>query len=48
MTAIAFPMPEEIEALADGVERFLKAEVFPRHDYGTVLPFRRVFVIAYH
>lgn len=32
MSAIAFPIPEEIEALADGVERFLKAEVFPRHE----------------
>lgn len=32
MGAIAFPVPEEIEALADGVERFLKAEVFPRHE----------------
>lgn len=31
MTTIAFPVPEEIEALADGVERFLAAEVFPRH-----------------
>lgn len=31
MTAIAFAMPEEIEALADGVERFLATEVFPRH-----------------
>jgi alkylation response protein AidB-like acyl-CoA dehydrogenase len=31
MSAIAFPIPDEITALADGVERFLKAEVFPRH-----------------
>ena len=31
MTAIAFPVPVEIEVLADSVERFLKAEVFPRH-----------------
>jgi alkylation response protein AidB-like acyl-CoA dehydrogenase len=31
MGAIAFPVTEEIEALADGVERFLAAEVFPRH-----------------
>ena len=31
MTAIAFAIPEEIAALADGVERFLRAEVFPRH-----------------
>jgi alkylation response protein AidB-like acyl-CoA dehydrogenase len=31
MSAIAFPVPEEIQALADGVERFLKAEVYPRH-----------------
>jgi alkylation response protein AidB-like acyl-CoA dehydrogenase len=32
MSAIAFPIPDEITALADGVERFLKAEVFPRHE----------------
>lgn len=32
MSAIAFPIPDEIAALADGVERFLKAEVWPRHD----------------
>ncbi len=27
MNAIAFPIPEEIQALADAVERFLKSEV---------------------
>lgn len=32
MTAIAFPIPEETAALADGIERFLRAEVFPRHE----------------
>ena len=31
MSAIAFAIPDEIAALADEVERFLKAEVFPRH-----------------
>ena len=31
MAAIAFPVPAEIDALADSVERFLKTEVFPRH-----------------
>ncbi|HYA36332.1 MAG TPA: acyl-CoA dehydrogenase family protein [Candidatus Binataceae bacterium] len=32
MTAIAFPIPEQIRELADGVERFIRAEVMPRHD----------------
>ena len=32
MTAIAFPIPEEIVVLADGAERFLRSEVFPRHE----------------
>jgi acyl-CoA dehydrogenase len=32
MAAIAFPIPEEVAALADGAERFLRAEVFPRHE----------------
>ena len=31
MTAIAFPIPEDVLAVADGVEAFLRAEVFPRH-----------------
>jgi len=32
MSALAFPVPAELNALADNVERFLKAEVFPRHE----------------
>ena len=31
MTAIAFPIPDDVLAVADGVEAFLRAEVFPRH-----------------
>ncbi len=45
MSAIAFPIPEEIAALADGVDRFLKAEVFPRHerDHALLSDPRRTF-----
>jgi acyl-CoA dehydrogenase len=32
MGAIAFPIPEEVAALADGAQRFLETEVFPRHE----------------
>ena len=31
MSAIAFPIPREIEEIADGAEAFVRAEVFPRH-----------------
>ncbi|MCP5025608.1 MAG: acyl-CoA/acyl-ACP dehydrogenase [Actinomycetia bacterium] len=31
-SAVAFPLPEEIEAVVEGVEAFVKAEVIPRHD----------------
>jgi acyl-CoA dehydrogenase len=45
MSAIAFPIPEEIAALADAVDRFLKAEVFPRHerDHALLSDPRRTF-----
>ena len=32
MTAIAFPIPDEITALADAVEAFIRAEIVPRHE----------------
>jgi acyl-CoA dehydrogenase len=31
LTAIAFPIPDEVIAIADGIEGFLRREVFPRH-----------------
>ena len=31
MTAIAFPIPDDVIAIADGIEVFLRREVFPRH-----------------
>ncbi len=31
LTAVAFPIPDEVIAVADGVEAFLRREVFPRH-----------------
>ena len=31
MAAIAFPIADEVEAIADNIEAFLRAEVFPRH-----------------
>ncbi|HLZ81983.1 MAG TPA: acyl-CoA dehydrogenase [Caulobacteraceae bacterium] len=45
MTAIAFPIPEEIVVLADGAERFLRSEVFPRHekDHALLSDPRRTF-----
>ncbi|MCP3853457.1 MAG: acyl-CoA/acyl-ACP dehydrogenase [Actinomycetia bacterium] len=30
--AVAFPLPDEIEAVVGGIESFVKAEVIPRHD----------------
>lgn len=32
MSAIAFPVPEEIGALADQIEGFIRAEIVPRHE----------------
>jgi acyl-CoA dehydrogenase len=32
VTAIAFPIPDDVLAVADGVAAFLRAEVFPRHE----------------
>lgn len=32
MTAIAFALPEEIQALREGISAFVKAEVIPRHE----------------
>ena len=37
MTAIAFDIPAEIARIAAGLERFLRAEVFSRHDKHTEL-----------
>ena len=31
LTAIAFPIPDDVIAIADGIEGFLRREVFPRH-----------------
>ena len=31
MTAVAFPIPDEVIAVADGVKGFLRREVLPRH-----------------
>jgi acyl-CoA dehydrogenase len=31
-SAIAFPLPDEVEAVVEGIEAFVKAEVIPRHD----------------
>lgn len=31
LTAIAVPIPDDIIAIADGIEGFLRREVFPRH-----------------
>lgn len=31
MTAVALPIPDEVIAVANGVEGFLRKEVFPRH-----------------
>jgi hypothetical protein len=32
MTAIAFDIPDEIRGILAGLERFLRAEVFARHE----------------
>ena len=32
LTAIAIPYPPEIDAIREGLDRFLKQEVIPRHE----------------
>ncbi len=39
MTAVAFPIPDEVIAVADGVEGVLHREVFPRHQRDHALLF---------
>jgi trans-aconitate 2-methyltransferase len=39
-------LPDDLRPQFEAELKALLREAFPRHDYGTVMPFRRVFVVA--